>query len=495
MAGLAHNLIELDMKKTSVRLMVRVSQGAFMVVLAALGAGCASVTGHHEPLAQVTLSDVKLPEASAQARANWPKNGWWRQYHDEQLNALIEQAFADSPNLQVLASRVESARVTADGVKKLSYPSGGIRLAPTAQTYSENYIYPASLWDGWKDSGLASAAISWDLDLWGRHRMQYRAALGQAAAAELEYEAARQAIAANIVGLHGQLSALDVRLGLLNEQIKLQNTNKQRWTERERAGLQPVQTSIQVDGVIAQLEQLRGTFIAQRDMSTAQLAALIGKTPAQMPRITAPNRWIALNLPNELPANILGARPDIAAAQHYIVAATENVKAVRTEFYPNINLNVSAGFQAIGLDKLFKAGSSFQSVEPAITLPIFSGAGLNAKLRSQQAVLDAAVAQYNQTVYQAVADAGQQLANHRNSSVQITQQQRLLGNTERLAGLVQSRYAQGISAQMDSLVSQVNLLSARDALVADYAVRRAQEAKLAVSLGTGFDAVWQQPNQ
>ena len=153
------------MKKTSVRLMTRVSQGACMVALAALGAGCASVTGHHEPLAQVSLSDVKLPEASAQARANWPKNGWWRQYRDEQLNALIEQAFAGSPNLEVLASRVESAKVTADGVKKLSYPSGGIRLAPTAQTYSENYIYPASLWDGWKDSGLVRAAISCDLDL------------------------------------------------------------------------------------------------------------------------------------------------------------------------------------------------------------------------------------------------------------------------------------------------------------------------------------------
>ena len=96
MAGLAHNLIEFDMKKTSFRLVMRVSQGAFVVALAALGGGCASVTGHHEPLAQVALSDLKLPEASAQARANWPKNGWWRQYRDEQLNALIEQAFADS---------------------------------------------------------------------------------------------------------------------------------------------------------------------------------------------------------------------------------------------------------------------------------------------------------------------------------------------------------------------------------------------------------------
>lgn len=479
-------------KTTTIRFSGTFSRMAIIASLATLGAGCASVTGTHEKLAQVSLADLKLPEASAQAIANWPKTGWWHQYHDEQLNKLIEQAFSNSPNLQVLASRVESAQVSADNAKKLNYPTGGIRIAPMGQTYSENYIYPPSLAGEWKDSGMISASLSWSPDVWGRNRALYHAALGQTAATELEYEAARQTIAANIVGLQAQIGSLGQRLQLLDNQIDLQNTNKKRWSERERAGLQPVENSIQVDSVIAQLEQLRATFAAQRSILSAQLAALVGTTAQQLPTISAPSQWRGLSLPNEIPANILGARPDIAAAQHLILAQSEMVKSAKADFYPNINLNISAGFQAIGLDKLFKAGSRFDTVEPAITLPIFSGVALNAKLRSQQANLDSAIAQYNQTVYQAVSDAGQQLASYRNSGVQIAQQQRLLNNAERLASQAQARFTQGITPQMETLVTQVGILSAKDALLSDYASRRAQEAKLAVSLGTGFDSLWGQ---
>lgn len=435
-------------------------------------------------------TNLQLPAATAQARAVWPKNGWWRAYQDPQLNALIEQALGSSPSLQVLGARVETAKVSADGVKKLSLPSGGIRIAPSGQTYSENYIYPASLGGQWKDSGLISASLNWDLDLWGRLRSQYQAAMGQSAAVEFEYEAARQSIAANIVGLHAQLGALNIRRQLLDNQIKLQVTTKQRWTEREQAGLQPVLTSVQIDSVIAQLEQLRSTFAAQNDIMRAQLAALVGTTDGHLPAITTPSNWRGLSLPNELPAQILGQRADIAAAQHYIIAASANIKAVRAEFYPNVNLNLSAGFQAIGLDRILKAGSRFDSIDPAITLPIFSGAGLNAKLRNQQAALDTAVAQYNQTVYQAVADAGEQLARYRNTNAQIPQQERLIKNAERLTQIASVRHQQGVTPVMELLSNQVSEVSAKDALIVAYAARRAQEAKLAVSLGTGFDDMW-----
>lgn len=442
--------------------------------------GCAFVTGKHEPLPQVSLAELKLPD---NAIANWPQQGWWRNYNDAQLNALIEQAFTGSPNLQVLSTRVENAQVTADGVKKLSYPTGGIKIALTGQTYSENYIYPPTLAGEWKDSGLIAASLNWDLDIWGRHRAQYRAALGQNAAAQFEFEAARDAIAGNIVGLHAQIGALATRLDLLNAQISVQQQAKQRWVERERAGLQPVQNSIQLDIVLAQLEQLKATFTSQREILRAQLANLVGTTPAQLPVINAPSHWTALSLPNVIPAGVVARRPDIAAAQQYIIAASENIKAAKAEFYPNINLNLGIGLQAIGLDKLLKVGSRYDIVEPAITLPIFSGAGLNANLRSKQAQLDTAIASYNQTVYKAINDAAEQLANYRNSNAQITAQQRIADDNSKLANLASARFAQGITPQMESLMARSSALREQDALQAAYANRRMQEARLAVSLG------------
>jgi outer membrane protein TolC len=195
---------------------------------------------------------------------------------------------------------------------------------------------------------------------------------------------------------------------------------------------------------------------------------------------------MALRLPNEIPASILANRPDIAAAKHYIVAATETVKSAKAEFYPNINLNLGIGLQAIGLNNVLKAGSRYDIVEPALTLPIFSAVGLNANLRIKQVQLDSAIANYNETVYKAINDAAEQLASYRNRGSQIVQQQRLVDDNAKLTSLAQARFAQGITPQMESLMARSSALREQDALQAAYAARRIQEARLAVSLGSGL---------
>ncbi|MGB5109188.1 MAG: efflux transporter outer membrane subunit [Formosimonas sp.] len=450
-------------------------------------AGCASITSKHEALPQVGLTQLDLPAASAADLALWPQQGWWRSYHDDTLNQLIEQAFLGAPNLQVLGARVESADVLADGTRKLRWPTGGVKLALTGQQYSDNYIYPPGLGGTWQESGILAGNFAWDLDLWGKNRAKYKAALGQAAAAQFEYEAARLSIASNIVALHAQLSSIETRSDLLEQQIALTTQLKQRWTERERAGLQATQNSLQIDIALGQLSQLQASLNAQREIFRAQLATLIGQTPAQLPVIRATRQWSSVALPKTIPADILGKRADIAAMRHQIEASVQNVKAAKAEFYPNINLNINIGFQALGLDKLFKSSSQFGSVEPAISLPIFSGAALNSNLRMKQATLDASIAQYNQTVYQALSDAYQQLASHRESDVRLAQQQRILNSQAKLASLANARYKQGISPQMDALMTMSAELRERDNLEAAYAARRTAEAKLAASLGTGFD--------
>ena len=47
-------------------------------------------------------------------------------------------------------------------------------------------------------------------------------------------------------------------------------------------------------------------------------------------------------------------------------------------------------------------------------------------LRIQQAQLDTAIAQYNKTVFEAISDAAQQLAQHRQMQAQVSQQARIV---------------------------------------------------------------------
>ena len=462
---------------------------------------CAVVTGKHETLAQVDNARLNLPEASGQTLAQWPQQGWWTQYNSPTLNALIEQAMSDGPSLKVLAARIDASQNAADAVRKLSYPMGQVKVDWTGQEFFNTRIngatpqsqaalssrgIPTNPADQFIALTNISAGISWDLDLWGHNRALYGAALGLSRAQTLEYEAARQGVIANIVGLHAQIMAFTERANIVDKQIATQTMLRQRWLEREQAGLQPTQNSVQVDMTLAQLAQLKQSLMAQKAVARAQLAALIGQTPEQLAEFLPEQTWQTLNLPQNIPVQILGTRPDIAAAREYIVASTEQVNAVKAEFYPNINIGLSTALQLLNLQDILDFRGQNAAVKPAISLPIFNTIQLNAKLRQQQAQLDNTVAQYNQTVFQAVSDAHQQLAQYRQAQAYLTAQARIVKDNQTLTDLSAQRYRAGMSPQMESLMYQTATLREQDALVMGYAMRRAQEARLASSLGTEF---------
>ena len=462
---------------------------------------CAVVTGKHETLAQVDNARLNLPEASGQTLAQWPQQGWWTQYNSPTLNALIEQAMSDGPSLKVLAARIDASQNAADAVRKLSYPMGQVKVDWTGQEFFNTRIngatpqsqaalssreIPTNPSDQFIALTNISAGISWDLDLWGHNRALYGAALGLSRAQTLEYEAARQGVIANIVGLHAQIMAFTERANIVDKQIATQTTLRQRWLEREQAGLQPTQNSVQVDMTLAQLAQLKQSLMAQKAVARAQLAALIGQTPEQLAEFLPEQTWQTLNLPQNIPVQILGTRPDIAAAREYIVASTEQVNAVKAEFYPNINIGLSTALQLLNLQDILDFRGQNAAVKPAISLPIFNTIQLNAKLRQQQAQLDNTIAQYNQTVFQAVSDAHQQLAQYRQAQAYLTAQARIVKDSQTLTDLSAQRYRAGMSPQMESLMYQAATLREQDALVMGYAMRRAQEARLASSLGTEF---------
>ncbi len=462
---------------------------------------CAVVTGKHEMLAQVDNARLNLPEASGNTLAQWPQQGWWTQYNSPTLNALIEQAMSDGPSLKVLATRIDASKNAADAVRKLSYPMGQVKVDWTGQEFFNTRIdgatpqsqaalssrgIPTNPSDQFIALTNISAGISWDLDLWGHNRALYGAALGLSRAQTLEYEAARQGVIANIVGLHAQIMAFTERANIVDKQIATQTMLRQRWLEREQAGLQPTQNSVQVDMTLAQLAQLKQSLMAQKAVARAQLAALIGQTPEQLTEFLPEQTWQTLNLPQNIPVQILGTRPDIAAAREYIVASTEQVNAVKAEFYPNINIGLSTALQLLNLQDILDFRGQNAAVKPAISLPIFNTIQLNAKLRQQQAQLDNTIAQYNQTVFQAVSDAHQQLAQYRQAQAYLTAQARIVKDSQTLTDLSAQRYRAGMSPQMESLMYQTATLREQDALVMGYAMRRAQEARLASSLGTEF---------
>ncbi|KAG0746703.1 hypothetical protein G6F24_015669 [Rhizopus arrhizus] len=96
---------------------------------------------------------------------------------------------------------------------------------------------------------------------------------------------------------------------------------------------------------------------------------------------------MALQLPGVLPSELLGRRPDIVAARWRVEAADKQIKVARTKFYPSFNLTALAGVVAPNVGDLLKSSSTFAYIGPALSLPIFEGGKLRAKLEIRVATL------------------------------------------------------------------------------------------------------------
>src|SRR5262249_29980952 len=137
-----------------------------------------------------------------------------------------------------------------------------------------------------------------------------------------------------------------------------------------------------------------------------QLAALIGAGPDRGLALNPPSnaQLKAFGLPANLGADLIGRRPDVAAARWRAQAAGAGITQARAQFYPNVNLTAFIGVQSLGLEQLTQSGSDIGQIGPAISLPLFQGGKLRANLNRAEAARDEAVASYQDAIVRALHD-------------------------------------------------------------------------------------------
>ena len=158
----------------------------------------------------------------------------------------------------------------------------------------------------------------------------------------------------------------------------------------------------------------------------------------------------------------------------------------RADFFPAIRLNALIGLQSLGLGSLLQGDSTFGSIGPAVSLPVFHGGALSGRYRSAHAGYDAAVADYDKTVlaaYQQVADA---VTSRQALAARLGDTRAALAATQDAYAIARRRYDGGLSTYLDVLSVEDRLLQARLAATALEAAARSADVTLIRALGGGF---------
>ncbi len=454
----------------------------------AILAGCASMTGINTHAQMQKADKLEAGRQIAQAsRIAWPTEKWWEAYHDAQLNVLIEKGIAGNPTLDAARARVTQAGAFADNMRSGMRPNLRINASAMRERYTAQQFIPPP-WAGntsWDNQ--VQIAFSYDLDLWGRQKSLWQSSLDGERAASAEAQMVRLELVTAIVRSYVQM-ALEYEL----RDIALANKTEieQRIAILRRGLNAGMGTEMQATEAQTHLPLAR-MQIEALDMRIAllgsQIAAYTGQGPGAGERIARPamNLDAAIGLPEVLPANLIGRRPDVLAYRWQVEAARNGIESATAAFYPDMTMLAVAGSEALGFGQLCSASAAMAGAGPAISLPIFDGGRRRAYLSAKSAAYDIAVDNYNAQLVLALQEISDQLSELQSNAVERAQAQIALASSQKSCSLAEASYRAGLGDYAHVIDAKIAMLQQQAALAGLQAAELDGYAGLMRSIGGG----------
>ncbi len=458
-----------------------------LALAGAVLAGCDLAPTYKVPTVEVPVSyrDTAVWHQAAPADT-MPRSDWWRGFNDAVLDRLEDQLNTQNITLVAAVATYDQARanaaeasaglfpqvVTEGGLAKTSYPKDNVLKAHGLPT---PFLLRNSI-----DGGL-----SYEFDFWDQIHNQAAAgkATAQASAAQLAF--IRLSLQAELANDYLLLRGLDAEQDLLTHTVAAYGqalaVAQNRFNGLIASGMDVSRAQAQLESARAQLDDIG----ARRALAEHAIATLVAvPAPAfSVPPSLAP--IVLPRLPPSVPSVLLQRRPDIAAAERQVAANNALIGVARAAFFPNVSLNAIGGFQNAGIN-LINLPSSFWSIGPGLTLPIFEGGYLRAQEAAAIATFNGSTANYRNTVLTAFQEVEDALAQLHYYKVEEADDRRAVAAAQRTLDMSMALYKDGAANFLEVVVAQESLLGAQQLLLQLETQYLQSGVRLVRSLGGGW---------
>jgi outer membrane protein, multidrug efflux system len=428
-----------------------------LVVL--LLSGCAVGPNYKRPSVNVPgMYRGAMPQEATQAAAeSFGDQKWWEAFQDKQLQVLIHTALQQNYDVRIAATRILQAQAQVGITRADQLPT----INAGAQTVDQRSAR-AKLFPTFESSAhQVDLSLAWELDFWGKYRRATESARANLLATQWAREAVISTLVSDVAAAYFQLRELDLELEISRRTL-VSRQDSLRLTQMLANGgatsmldvRQAEQLVFTAAGTIPDLERR----IEQQENF---ISTLLGDNPAPIARGTKLTEQLHMpEVPAGLPSSLLERRPDIRQAEAQLIAANAQIGVAKADYFPQISLTASSGFQSSALTSLFTGPAGLWSFGGSLTQPIFAGGKIRSNVKFTEARQQEAALVYQQTIQQAFRGVSDALVEYRKDREFREQQEQLAFSAQDAARLSEARYRGGATSYLEVLTNETSYFDA-----------------------------------
>lgn len=440
---------------------------------AALLAGCAGGV-RHDPLpavpvpaqwagatpnAATTAVTAAASQAGGPAASDVTAPEFWRAFGDPVLDGLIADVLAVNNDLAAAGIRAYRARLQAG--------LADTNLTPSLAIEGKGGVSRSLDTHAMSRSSALNATASYELDLWGKLAAQRDAARWEFEATEADLQAARLSIISQTAQYYWTIGYLNQIIAYSESNIAYGERVLALVRSRHAAGAVSALDVAQAEQALADQRAALTQQWQQRAETRNALAILFDRPPQQAAAepSTLPKQALPA-VPAGLPAELLGRRPDLRAAELRLRETLANVDVTRTSFYPTFTLTGSLGTASSTLERVL--ANPIGTLGAGLSLPFIQWNTMQLQIKVSKTQYEEAVVTFRKRLFTALGEVENALSARDQLARESEQRALSLAQAQRAEALLRSRYLAG-AIDIQPWLQQQKLL--RDSQSAEAQVR------------------------
>jgi NodT family efflux transporter outer membrane factor (OMF) lipoprotein len=464
--------------------MMKLSVRVGLITLAAAVAGCTVGPNYKEPATPV-------PPAYGSAPATQPSASvaWWTLFNDDVLNRLVNDARQSNLDLRQANARILEARAARGFVTSQNWPSidafGNYTRTRNSKNIASGGFVPTE-----NDFFQAGFDATWEIDIFGGIRRGVEAANADIQAAIADRNAVLMTLLGDVARSYMELRGAQRQIVIAEENIRAQQQTLELTRARLRAGLANDLDVARQEAQVNATSSFIPTLQTRAQQAIHRLSVLTARAPSDLSEQLGPPQPLPAPppaVPVGLPSDLLRRRPDIRAAERSLAAATARVGIATADLYPRFTIVGQAGLESNHFKNWGDSSSSFWSLGPGVTVPIFNAGRIRSNIAIERARTDQALANYERTVLNSLAEVEDALVAYQKEFTRRESLAAAVAANTRSVNLSQQLYQQGLRDFLNVLDAQRALFESQDALAASDTQVSANAVALFKALGGGWE--------